>query len=179
MRFIKTIVVKAWNWLVGLFNVGRRLFEQYVIAPIKQTTLYMKAAAMYECMVTANKLRSMSPVASGQLANSWQVKAAVTQNGGVPSIQVHISNTAPNSFFRIVGRAPGRMPPTAAIRQWCQQKGIDPAFAFPIARSIGEQGTFRWRTRTNLLNYDRVTGVVGAPNIWTETVTRIENQLRV
>ena len=164
---------------MGLFNVGRRLFNQYVVAPIKQTTLYMQAAAKYECLITAMKLRSMSPVASGQLANSWQVSAVVASNNGVPSVQVRITNSAPNSFFRIVGRAPGRMPPTAAIRLWCQQKGIDPALAFPIARSIGETGTFRWRTKTNVLNYDRNTGTVAAPNIWTETATRIENQLRV
>lgn len=180
MRFIRTIVVKVFEWLIGLFNTAKRLlalFNQYVIAPIKQTTLYIQAAIRYECFVAGLRLRSMSPVATGLLANSWKVTAAVTR--GTNTVQVRITNTAPNAFFRIVGRAPGRMPPVAAIRQWCEVKGIDPAAAYPIAKGIGERGTFRWRTESNVLNYIRSTNEYAIPNIWTETTQRIENQLRI
>jgi hypothetical protein len=180
MTFIRRIVVPVWNWIVGLFRLGQRLFNQYIIAPIKQTVIYMNTAAQFEAVQTMFKLRNSSPVATGLLANSWRVIPTVTRSAdGIPNVRVQITNTAPNSWFRIVGRAPGRMPPTEAIRQWCKVKGIDPVFAFPIARNIGKQGTFRWRTQSNVLNYIRTTATYGIPNPWTETIARIQNQLTI
>ena len=45
------------------------------------------------------------------------------------------------------GRKPGKRPPTAVIKRWIQEKGIQPtdisidSLAFLIARKIGEEGT--------------------------------------
>lgn len=182
MSLLRRIVIKAFEWLIGLFNLGRKLLallNQYVIAPIKQHVLVMQAVANYECFITANSLKSMSPVASGLLARSWKVTANVMKQNGSNVVKVRITNSAPNAIFRIVGRAPGVMPPVAAISSWCKLKGIDPALAYPIARNIGTHGTHRWRTESNVLNYSRTAGAFLEPNVWSETIARIESKLRV
>jgi hypothetical protein len=38
------------------------------------------------------------------------------------------------------GRLPGKFPPLDAIKEWCQVKGIPESAAFPIAKSIAENG---------------------------------------
>lgn len=44
------------------------------------------------------------------------------------------------AIFVDKGRKPGKMPPLQNISDWCDSRGIDNKFAFPIARKIGEQG---------------------------------------
>ncbi len=45
------------------------------------------------------------------------------------------------------GRRPGGQPPINNIIDWCNRKNIDSKYAFPIAKSIAENGT----TPTNFL----------------------------
>jgi len=39
-----------------------------------------------------------------------------------------------------LGRKPGKQPPLEPIKRWARYKGIDPKYAYPIARSIGLKG---------------------------------------
>jgi hypothetical protein len=52
-----------------------------------------------------------------------------------------ISNPHPQAAVVEYGRARGaKQPPLDAIREWCISKGIDPEYAYPIARAIAEDG---------------------------------------
>lgn len=56
-------------------------------------------------------------------------------------LEHYIEAGHPASIVIEEGRRPGkRMPPIAVIRLYCQQKGIDPGAAYPIARAIGRRG---------------------------------------
>lgn len=181
MLSIKSLFLRAFNWIIGKFNVADRLlklFTDYVVQPIKQMSFVIQAVSEFECWVTARQLEAMSPVASGLLSKSWNVSAKVNKTGGTSSVQVRVTNSAPNAFYRIVGRAPGTMPPVAAIKSWCKLKGIDQSLAFPIAKNIGRDGTHRWRTESNVLNYRRSTNQFVTPNVWSETVRRIEARIK-
>lgn len=99
------------------------------------------------------ELKRVSPVgATGELRDGWQAKPA-RKLGGVGQYSVDITNRAPNSFYRIVGRGPGRMPPKQPILDWVYAKGIRgkeaERRAFLIRRKIGEKGTERWMERDN------------------------------
>lgn len=44
------------------------------------------------------------------------------------------------AIFVDKGRRPGKMPPLKNISDWCDSRGIDNKFAYPIARKIGLEG---------------------------------------
>lgn len=76
--------------------------------------------------------------ASGNLANSIQYT--------VQDYKLTITG-ADYIYYLQFGRKPGKRPPTSVIRQWIDEKGINPtdiskdSLAFLIARKIGEEGT--------------------------------------
>ena len=112
-----------------------------------------------ELKIMAKQLKQASPRASGRLSNSW-----VTINGTrlafnkLLVVNVRLSNTAPMSYFRIMGRAPGNPPPIKAIQQWCKLKGIPVEAAYPITKKIGQSGTQRWKDKENVLGWQRSSG---------------------
>ena len=174
---VPRIVVKAIRFIFGLFSQNALL--AYLLRPIKRTVWFMNMQADYECEVTLRQLQASSPYATGELASSWRIASATYFYYNLPNARVRIVNDAPNAWYRIVGRAPGRMPPVNAIRQWCEVKGIPVAAAYPIARGIAQRGTQRWQQESNVLNYKRSTGTYQLPNPWSETIERIERALAV
>jgi len=103
----------------------------------------------------ADHLQKASPRGvSGGLAAGWNVVPAKKRRGVIPEVLGEVVNTAPAAEFRIRGRAPGKMPPIAAVESWAVQKGLNP---YAVARSIGKRGTRRWRERKNILGQDPVT----------------------
>lgn len=66
-------------------------------------------------------------------SNSLQLKE-VTDAGGKLVGASHIEEV-------FLGRGPGTMPPISAIREWCYNRGIPRAAAWPIAKRIKEEGT--------------------------------------
>lgn len=126
-----------------------------------------------ECKKTTTRLKSASPKATGELSNKWTVTGTVTKVFGLTNVTIYLTNKSNAATYRIIGRSPGVMPPVAAIRQWCTVKGIDPVFAYPIARSIGLKGTKRWQTESNVLNYKRSVNEYAIPNEWTITIDNI------
>lgn len=138
----------------------------------------IQAITINECKKTQARLKQRSPKATGELSNRWSVSATVTKVFGLINFNVGISNRSKAAFNRVVGRAPGSPPPTEAIRQWCAVKGIDPAAAYPIARTIGLKGTRRWQQESNVLNYRRSTQEYAVPNEWTQTIETIIQRCR-
>lgn len=173
------IVTAPFKWVSGVATQAAAL-TRYLTAPVRRATINIQEVVRSECILTHNTLRQQSPVATRELANSWTVTPIITPAPNIflpPTVQVTITNTAPNYLYRVAGRAPGKPPPYRAIRQWCLVKGIDPAAAYPIAKTIGKKGTKRWQRKINVLNYDPVALIYNVPNVWTDTVNRINRRL--
>lgn len=105
------------------------------------------------------ELKKVSPVgASGDLRDGWQAKPA-RKLGGVGQYSVDVTNTATNSFYRIVGRGPGKMPPKQPILDWVYAKGLKgkdaERRAFLIRRKISKEGTQRWIEKDNPIGIRR------------------------
>ena len=115
----------------------------------------------------ADELQQNSPEgATGDLKKSWDVIQATRQRNTL-DVRFSVINRAPESLFRVVGRAPGRIPPFhegSSIDQWVKEKqGVsDPKERkrrrFLIARGIAREGTKRWRDKENVLGLDPVSG---------------------
>lgn len=52
------------------------------------------------------------------------------------------------------GRKPGKMPPIKSIKKWCDKKGIDKKYAFPIAKEIGRTGIYGINFTRNVSKID-------------------------
>lgn len=72
-------------------------------------------------------------------------------------LYIRINNTAPNSYFRIVGRAAGKMPPVKKLENWAVKRGLPKAMGYVIAKKISEQGTERYRTGQNVVGINPTT----------------------
>lgn len=88
---------------------------------------------------------------TGQAANSFRYK-------WVSDTRLVIYSEIPgyNYIYTLeFGRKPGKMPPTESIRQWLEQRGIQPpdisqkSLAFLIARKIGREGSLVYRKGGN------------------------------
>ncbi len=93
-------------------------------------------------------LKAASPVgATGSLRDGWTSTSA-RKLGAVGQYSTTVRNMAPNSFYRIVGRGPGKMPPKEPILAWVRAGGVQGKEAekrtFLIRRKIGQKGTDRW-----------------------------------
>ena len=64
---------------------------------------------------------------------------------------VGIRNSKPFSYFRAVGRGPGKRPPVGKLRRWAAAKGRNP---YTVAKTIGEKGTIAWQTGRNVLGVE-------------------------
>ncbi len=125
------------------------------------------------------ELRQGSPDgATGELAKGWAYVPA-RKSSGVKEFRVSITNTAPNAYFRIIGRGPGKFPPNAPIEAWVQKKfsGTPKEIkqrAFLIRRKIAREGTARWRSGKNWAGFKR-NGTFDN----TSPVTRVETRIAV
>jgi hypothetical protein len=106
----------------------------------------------------ADEYQQNSPVgASGLLKSSWDVDVTVSDTGftGI------ITNTAPASRYRGLGRGAGRFPPLQPLVEWVQAKGIATEekqakrVAFLIGRKISREGTNRYKFNQNPFYLDR------------------------
>ena len=64
----------------------------------------------------------------------------VTGNGKVITIK---SNFPPYAYWVEHGRRPGKQPPAANLKEWCQRhlRSYKPGMEFAVARNIGKKGT--------------------------------------
>lgn len=58
----------------------------------------------------------------------------------VDDFTVRVWNDAPHWIYVEMGRAPGKMPPIAAMEPWTSRHLGDASLAFVVARSIGRRG---------------------------------------
>lgn len=65
------------------------------------------------------------------------------------------------------GRKKGKMPPINSIKKWCERKGINKRYAFPIAREIGRTGIYG-------INFTR-----GVSKIDMKDLTKIKEQYAI
>ena len=109
-----------------------------------------------ELIKAAIELEQASPIgASGKLTQSWDIIPATVNN-----LKGEITNKAPNAFFRIVGRGPGKFVPWrkgSLLEKWARLKGIP---AYVVSRKIAEEGTERFKQGAsgNILKADPLTG---------------------
>jgi hypothetical protein len=120
----------------------------------KKFTSAVTAAIDDALLDLAIELQRTSPVATGELRDSWDVVPASTGAGSSVVVGRVVVNKADNALFRVRGRAKGRQPPVSAIAAWLSVIGGDPKLAFVIARSIGKKGTKRHRDQKNNAGID-------------------------
>ena len=72
---------------------------------------------------------------TSKLKNSLKVNVVLNSDN------IEVSFNA-NDYAKNVneGRRPGKQPPLNVIEKWCNEKGINKKFAFPIAKKIGDKG---------------------------------------
>jgi len=101
----------------------------------------------------AAEAQKTSPVgATGGLVQGWDITPATTTGRVIRGVVV---NNAQNSYYREVGRGPGKQPPFTPIQAWVIFK--NPGLALNavwirtqrLRESIAERGTERWRTENN------------------------------
>jgi hypothetical protein len=123
-------------------------------------TLEIKLLRAFESALLdiADEYQRNSPVgATGLLKSSWDVNVTTTPT----SISGIISNTAPASKFRGLGRDAGRFPPLEPLKDWVLAKGLasEPKkakrIAFLIGRKIAREGTNRFKTNNNPFSLNR------------------------
>jgi hypothetical protein len=129
-----------------------------------------------------DELRQGSPQgATGELAQGWGYTPA-KKSGGVKEFRVSITNSAPNAYFRIIGRGPGKYPPNAPIEAWVRKKfsGTPREIkqrAFLIRRKIAQEGTERWKLGKNWAGFKR-NGTFDPTSPVSRAETRIAADLR-
>lgn len=77
-----------------------------------------------------------------------------SDRGRVIRLYIRVSNKAPNSYYRLVGRASGKQPPTKRLVEWAKRAKLPPTVGYVIARKIGKDGTERYRTGQNIVGVD-------------------------
>ena len=91
-----------------------------------------------------------APRASGTYAKSFKYRTykRITGTSG------EFYNTSEYAMFADKGRGSGRMPPDAAIRDWCKRKGIPESAVYPIRKKIAEKGTQQYQKQESHIGID-------------------------
>lgn len=66
-------------------------------------------------------------------------------------IYFKITNLAPNSYYRIVGRPAGKAPPSRRLADWAVRRGLPASVGYAVAKKIAAQGTDRYRSGQNII----------------------------
>jgi hypothetical protein len=82
-----------------------------------------------------NILQENNKIATGYLISSIIYSVVIKGD----NVEVEFANAEYGKYVD-EGRLPGKFPPLDAIKEWCQVKGIPESAAFPIAKSIAENG---------------------------------------
>lgn len=88
-------------------------------------------------------------------------------------LYIRLNNTAPNSYFRIVGRAAGKMPPVRKLKAWAKSRGLPEAVGYAIAKKIAAQGTERYRTGQNIISINPTTQQYRADAPFIKLINRV------
>jgi hypothetical protein len=118
------------------------------------STLETKLLKAFESALLdiADEYQQNSPIgATRLLKSSWDVDVYPSNN------VVHgvISNSAPNSKYRALGRDAGKFPPLEPLKDWVLAKGITTSpkqvdrVAYLIGRKISQEGTNRFKENQN------------------------------
>ena len=120
--------------------------------------LYSSALDFQQWQIRNNK------IATGKSVNGWRIHIKpvkwfippkvesgedgyqLTRGGEKLAVAIkgQLKNTQPYVNEMLFGRAPGKQPPRAKIRQWMKAKGVEPRYRnadYLIARKIGADGT--------------------------------------
>ena len=132
------------------------------------------ALTEYTDWLQRNSPRGVSP-ASESLAGGWDIEFSQKARNQLFA-EGAIVNRSEASYFRIVGRGPGRFPPFhqgSALERWAAATGIP---AYLVARKIAQQGTDRWRSGKNILGIDPRSGAIDPNNEGVKLFERILEQ---
>jgi hypothetical protein len=138
---------------LGTFSVE---FSALVVSPIAISIRSVRNKIRAVAQQYANELAAQSPRgATGNLRSRWKVRFILqpTDSRYLADALCVVSNTAPASYFRITGRAPGKLPPIRPIMNWARSKGMSRAQAYAIQRKIAKFGTARYRSGSNMAGF--------------------------
>lgn len=130
----------------------------------------------------ADQLQRESPVgATGRLKAGWDVEERPAR-----SVLVEITNDAERAHNRIAGRGPGGFTPWGEgtqLNKWVEKVlGISDeserrGVAYVIARRHAEQGSRRYRDRSNILGVDPITRALQSDSPLLAAERRYEQEL--
>lgn len=92
-------------------------------------------------------------------------------------LYIRLYNTAPNSYYRIVGRAAGKMPPAKKLEQWAKRKGFPKGTGFVIAKVIAKRGTERYRSGQNVVGIDPTSRTFRGDSGFVQLVGRVLDRM--
>lgn len=133
----------------------------------------------------ADEAQKTSPVGvTGGLVRGWDVIPATTVGKVIRGV---VMNNAQNSYYKEVGRGPGKQPPFTPIQAWVifKNPGLDSNAVWirtqRLRESIAKSGTERWRTEDNPIGLRPVNkggGIISGGLIDTMIVQAIAKDLR-
>ena len=88
-------------------------------------------------------------------------------------LYIRLYNTAPNSYYRIVGRGAGKMPPPKKLEQWAKRKGLPKGTGFVVAKLIARSGTERYRSGQNVVGIDPTSRTYRGDSGFVQLVDRV------
>ena len=138
-------------------NAGARysaVVDTIISQPVVNSVRSIRGIVRSEARRLLIELKADSPVGfTRNLRNRWKINTFVNRNNNNRQVQLiaNISNSAPQSYYRIVGRAPGKKPPIAPLLNWVKAKKLPRYRAYQIQKRIAKYGTRRWQTGENVL----------------------------
>lgn len=132
--------------------------KYFLLMNLKAQLIWRSAANKTIGQLRSN-IETKAPTSYGPMNNTGE-SALSFRYRWVSETQMQIYSDMPGRSFNYImtledGRGPGKMPPTAPILEWLQQRGINPpdikqeSLAFLIARKIGREGSLVFRLGGN------------------------------
>lgn len=137
---------KKLDRAIGMISVLLLLALAIPLAPIALLYFFYKRFPVVKELPRKFFMRLCNRVAA--------VKKRLVNTPNRIRLYIRISNTAPNSYYRIVGRAAGKMPPVKKLAAWAKRKGLPESAGYAIAKLIAKQGTARYRSGQNVVGID-------------------------
>lgn len=97
-----------------------------------------------------SEAQKSAPRASGAYAQGYKFRTFSTISGKIGEFY----NDVEYASYASNGRGSGRMPPDAAIRDWCKRKGIPESAVYPIRKKIAEKGTQQYQKKESHIGID-------------------------
>lgn len=157
------LLAKSWR---GFTNASTIAAKQLSVGDVVDVSDYpalaaiklreIKATTAYSLFIWFRRKNTLKTIPRKYLLTVCQKLIKYLRQKDVNKIRLYIriNNTAPNSYYRIVGRAAGKMPPVKKLAAWAKRKGLPESAGYAVAKLIAKQGTARYRSGQNVVGID-------------------------